>query len=205
MIRIKRRKKRFTSERLSNTKFVLKTEKDHLYDRNSNTSKYCSINDTLVVRYLYSYQRRPSWMECEAYLSRSQKSLQLIKRPDMYPVKILCIGGIKVNNKNKINVWEHRRGNHKWTTQRNWQHRAHKTKKNTKKHNTICAGHHYAQANTNNVNMTRTLLQTWDKYGPNTVFMLKSQRATQYGTQNTSTHNRKTQKTQNMSNTKGNR
>jgi hypothetical protein len=28
------------------------------------------------------------------------------------------------------------------------------------KHNTICVGHHYAQANTNNVNKTWDLLQT---------------------------------------------
>ena len=27
-------------------------------------------------------------------------------------------------------------------------------------HNTICVGHHYSQANTNNVNKTRALLQT---------------------------------------------
>jgi hypothetical protein len=55
----------------------------------------------------------------------------------------------------KINVREHRRGNQKWGIQRNWQHRVHKTKTNkTKKHNTICGGHHYAQANTNNVNKT---------------------------------------------------
>ena len=43
----------------------------------------------------------------------------------------------------------------KWTLQRNWQHRVHRTKKNKTKHNTICAGHHYAQTNTNNVNKTR--------------------------------------------------
>ena len=28
------------------------------------------------------------------------------------------------------------------------------------KHNSICVGHHYAQANTNNVNKTRSLIQT---------------------------------------------
>jgi uncharacterized membrane protein YidH (DUF202 family) len=32
--------------------------------------------------------------------------------------------------------------------------------KQNQKHNTICVGHHYTQANTNNVNKTRTLLQT---------------------------------------------
>ena len=30
----------------------------------------------------------------------------------------------------------------------------------SKKHNAMCAGHHYVQANTNNVNKTWTLLQT---------------------------------------------
>jgi len=30
-----------------------------------------------------------------------------------------------------INVREYRRGNKKWTIQRNWQHSVHKTKKNT--------------------------------------------------------------------------
>jgi len=30
-----------------------------------------------------------------------------------------------------INVREHRRGSQKWTIQKNWQHRVHKTKKNT--------------------------------------------------------------------------
>ena len=37
---------------------------------------------------------------------------------------------------------------------------AHKTRKTTQTHNTICVGHHYSQTNTNNVNKTRTLLQT---------------------------------------------
>ena len=32
--------------------------------------------------------------------------------------------------------------------------------KQKKKHNTICVGHHYTQANTNNVNKTCALLQT---------------------------------------------
>ena len=46
------------------------------------------------------------------------------------------------------------------TIQRNWQHWVHKTKtKKNKKHRAICAGHDYAQANTNNVNQTRALLQ----------------------------------------------
>jgi proteasome assembly chaperone (PAC2) family protein len=34
-----------------------------------------------------------------------------------------------------------------------WKNKVHKKKKNkTKKDNVICAGHHYAQTNTNNVN-----------------------------------------------------
>ena len=31
-------------------------------------------------------------------------------------------------------------------------------RKTTQEHNTICAGHHYSQANTNNVNKTRAFL-----------------------------------------------
>jgi hypothetical protein len=38
--------------------------------------------------------------------------------------------------------------------QGNLQHRVHKMKKNKTKHKTICAGHHYAQTNTNNENKT---------------------------------------------------
>ena len=48
-----------------------------------------------------------------------------------------------------INVRDYRRGNQKFTIQRNWKHRAHNMKKNTtQKHNTICDGH---QINTNNM------------------------------------------------------
>ena len=32
--------------------------------------------------------------------------------------------------------------------------------KQNKKHNTVCVGYHHTQANTNNVNKTKTLLQT---------------------------------------------
>ena len=41
-----------------------------------------------------------------------------------------------------------------WRLQRHWQHWMHKTQeedKQNKKHNTICVGHNYAQATTNNV------------------------------------------------------
>jgi hypothetical protein len=54
-----------------------------------------------------------------------------------------------------INGKEYRRGNAKKTTvQRNYQHRAHKTKKIKAKHNKIFVGHHFTQTNTNNVNKT---------------------------------------------------
>ena len=42
-------------------------------------------------------------------------------------------------------------------------------------HNTICVGHHYAQAKTNNVNKTCVLLQTTGgKDEPNIAFLQKS-------------------------------
>ena len=55
---------------------------------------------------------------------------------------------------NNYHVGDDRRGNQKWPVQRNWQPRAHKTKKHKPKHNTICVGHQHAQANTNNLNKT---------------------------------------------------
>jgi hypothetical protein len=53
----------------------------------------------------------------------------------------------------EINVREYRRGNQKWTIQRNWQHGTQDEEKKPK-HNTICARLHHTQANTNNVNKT---------------------------------------------------
>jgi len=48
-------------------------------------------------------------------------------------------------------------------------------RKTKQKLNTICVGHHYLQANTNNINKTRALLQTTGgKDEPNIVFMRKS-------------------------------
>jgi len=41
------------------------------------------------------------------------------------------------------------------TIQINWQHLVHETQEEdiqSKKHNTICVGHYYAQTNTNNIN-----------------------------------------------------
>jgi hypothetical protein len=46
---------------------------------------------------------------------------------------------------NVIGDRKYRRGNNKWTIQRNWQHWAHKTKKNKTKDNTKCVGHHYSK------------------------------------------------------------
>ena len=58
-----------------------------------------------------------------------------------------------------INTREYRRGNQKWTIQRNWQHRVHKTKTNkTKAQHNMCWTPLYV--NTNNVNKTWTFLQT---------------------------------------------
>ena len=46
---------------------------------------------------------------------------------------------------------------------------------NEEKHNTLCVVHHYAQANTTNVNKTCAFLQTTGgKHEPNIVFMRKS-------------------------------
>ena len=51
----------------------------------------------------------------------------------------------------------------------------HKAKTNKTKHNTICVEHHYKQANTNNVDKTRVLLQTTGgKDDPNIGYMRKS-------------------------------
>ena len=53
----------------------------------------------------------------------------------------------------QINVREYRRGNQKRKINRNRQHRVRCTRRRQtrQKHNTRCIGHHYAQANTNNV------------------------------------------------------
>jgi hypothetical protein len=48
-------------------------------------------------------------------------------------------------------------------------------KKPKQKHNTLCVGHHYAQASTNNVNKACALLQTsGGKDESDIVFMRKS-------------------------------
>ena len=67
-----------------------------------------------------------------------------------------------------------------------------KAKTKGKKPTTICVGHHYPQANRNNVNKT-----TGGRDEPNIVCMRKSQQ----GTHILKTHKRRTQKTKKMSNT----
>jgi hypothetical protein len=63
-----------------------------------------------------------------------------------------------------INVREYRGDNQKRTIQRNWQYRVHKTKAKQSKNRT--------QANTNDVNKTRSLPQTTGcKDEPNMVYM----------------------------------
>jgi len=65
--------------------------------------------------------------------------------------------------------------------------------KQNKNNNTICVGHHYTQTNINNVN--KNPLQTTEgKDEPHIVFMRKSQRTIQHGTQNVKTYNMTTQK-----------
>jgi hypothetical protein len=54
----------------------------------------------------------------------------------------------------KINVREYRSGNKIMDNPEKLEHKVHKTKKNKIKNNSICVGHHYAQANRNNVNNT---------------------------------------------------
>jgi hypothetical protein len=82
------------------------------------------------------------------------------------------------NNNNKwINVREYRRGNKKWTIQRNWQHTCmvHKTKKNKTKTQYNMRWTPLSETNTNNVNKTWALLQTTGgKDVPNIIFMRKS-------------------------------
>jgi len=69
------------------------------------------------------------------------------------------------------------------------------TQDETPHKNTICAGHHYTQSTTTNTSKTCALLQTTrGKDEPNVVFLRKSQRTSQHGTQNVKTHNRTTQK-----------
>jgi len=63
-----------------------------------------------------------------------------------------------------INVREYRSDNQKRTIQRNWQYRVDKTKAKQSKNRT--------QANTNDVNKTRSLQQTTEcKDEPNMVYM----------------------------------
>ena len=64
----------------------------------------------------------------------------------------------------QINVREYRRGNQKWTIQKTGN-IAHTRQRQTKqKHNTICVGHNYTQANTNNTNKIHKQLEVTYTY-----------------------------------------
>jgi hypothetical protein len=67
---------------------------------------------------------------------------------------IMCIN-------RRINVRDYWRDNQKWTIQRNWQHRVHKTSTKQKQHNMCWT--HYTQANTINVNTTWAILQKMNR------------------------------------------
>jgi hypothetical protein len=70
------------------------------------------------------------------------------------------------------------------------------------KHNTICVGHHYMQANTNNVNHTWAPLRpTGGKDEPSIVFYAEIVTTSQHGTQNVKIHNKTTLKIKNLINT----
>jgi hypothetical protein len=58
-----------------------------------------------------------------------------------------------------INVREYRRGNHKCAIQKKLATKGTQYEE-TQKHNTICGGHHYTQANSYNVNKIGVPLQT---------------------------------------------
>jgi hypothetical protein len=59
-----------------------------------------------------------------------------------------------------INLREYRRAIKNGQSRETGEHKVHKTKTNKPKHNSICGAHHYAQANTNNVYITRAFLET---------------------------------------------
>ena len=60
----------------------------------------------------------------------------------------------------QIKVGEYRRGNHKGTIQKHWQHRVHNTNKNKSKAQCNMCWTPLCAKNTNNVNKTSALLQT---------------------------------------------
>ena len=90
-----------------------------------------------------------------------------------------------------INIREYIKGKKKIENPEKLAAMVHKTTKNKEKHNTICVGQHFKQTKTDDVNKTWAFPQaTGGKYEPYIVFMRKSQRALQDGTQNAKTHNR---------------
>ena len=68
---------------------------------------------------------------------------------------------ILVSTNRQINVREYRRDNQKRTIQRNWHHRAHKTKKKQNKAKTICNLHFYT---TSDDYSAINLPLIWDSY-----------------------------------------
>ena len=72
-------------------------------------------------------------------------------------VRIELLGtSLVLTSTSTINVREYRRGNNKWSIQRNWQ----QDDKNKAKVKYDMLGHHNAQTNTINVNKTWSRLQT---------------------------------------------
>ena len=96
-----------------------------------------------------------------------------------------------------INVREHSRGNQKWTI---LGYTRHKTKKTKTKKNKNTTSHHTTQTRTNNVNRIWAIPHTTrGKDDTNVVYMQKSQRTSQHGTQHVKADNRTTQSTKQMS------
>ena len=73
----------------------------------------------------------------------------------------------------QINVREHRRGNQQWTFQRSWQHRVHKTEKNTEKLATQSTQDGEKHRETGNTEYTRRRKTKQSKTKHNILFFLK--------------------------------
>ena len=75
-----------------------------------------------------------------------------MNNPDKLATTLQNTGGaIKMDNPEKLATW------------------IHKTKKNKTQHNAKCVGHHYSQANTNNVDKTWAIPQTGCNKEPHIV------------------------------------
>ena len=102
---------------------------------------------------LIHYSIEPRYMLC---LSQSRTWIFNVLLKDLSYEVILFVLLILV----EINVREYRRGNQKRTIREAFNTDHTRRRKTKQKHNTICVGHHYWQANTNNVNKTWALPQT---------------------------------------------